>query len=162
MFAELWPVSWSNQERSYGVGTRLAGLDINMQVWVDARVVIFTRHSSSALACIQREGKGAGWHLTPSHRYLHVIITFLSTSPIVNTINATVFIILQLHSLSVLIYIRVRWLQVNMQTAILQGNLCNKSWNAGCDELSLSDHRLYLKFFSVSKIIHKLCYFPTS
>jgi len=72
MFAELWPVSWSNQERSHGVGTRL-GLDIDMQVWVAARVVIFTRHSRSALARIHREGKGAGWHLTPlPSRYHHV------------------------------------------------------------------------------------------
>jgi len=47
--------------------------------------------------------------------------------------------------------------------------MCNKSWNAGYDELlqmshlpSLSDRRLYLRprVCSVFKIIHKLCYFP--
>ena len=44
--------------------------------------------------------------------------------------------------------------------------MCNKSWNAGCDELlemshlpSLNDRRLYLSLCSVFKIMHKLCYF---
>ena len=44
--------------------------------------------------------------------------------------------------------------------------MCNKSWNAGYDELlemshlpSLSDRRLYLRLYSVFKIIHQLCYF---
>ena len=122
-----------------------------MEIGVGASVVIFIRHSSSALACIQREGKGAGWHLTPSHRYLHVIITFLSTSPIVNTIKYNC-----IHYTTAAFIVGTNLYQSKMAASEhANSNLCNKSWNAGCDELSLSDHRLYLKF-SYVLLLHQL------
>ena len=59
-------------------------------------------------------------------------------------------------------------LQQDIQLLKIACKMCTKTWNAGYEELlstlkipALSNHSLFPKLFTVFKIIHNLCYFPS-